>query len=76
MINCGCPFGDFVARNLFSGKGTFIGLGVYALAMLVICAVFMKVNQTAQPAEAAKNSDVPLKKKSIFSYLVCATLIM
>ena len=68
MINCGCPFGDFVARNLFSGKGTFIGLGVYALAMLVICAVFMKVNQTNQPAEAAKSSDVTLTKKSIFSY--------
>ena len=69
MINCGCPFGDFVAKNIFTGKATFLGLGAYALIMLVVCFFFMKVNTAAQPAADSGDTSAPkIEKKSIFSY--------
>ena len=69
MINCGCPFGDFVAKDIFTGKATFLGLGAYALIMLVVCFFFMKVNTAAQPAADSGDTSTPkIEKKSIFSY--------
>ncbi len=71
MINCGCPFGDFVAKHVLEGKMTFIGLGVFALILLAVCAVFMRVNTAAlAAAETALDSGptVSAEKKSIFSY--------
>jgi len=70
MINCGCPFGDYVAKNMFQGSSTFIGLGVFALILLVLCIFFMRVNTAAQPvADDATSVATPqMEKKSLFSY--------
>ncbi len=69
MINCGCPFGDFVAKNVLEGKATFIGLGLFALIMLVLCALFMKINTAGLAAAApAGRRNEPEARKSIFSY--------
>lgn len=69
MINCGCPFGDFVAKHLLTGKSTFIGLGLFALVLLVLCALFMKVNTAAlAAADSSGGHQVPAEKKSIFAY--------
>ena len=70
MINCGCPFGDLVAKHFLSGKSTFVGLGIFALVLLAICAVGMRIN-TAGLAAAAQTQDrggAPQERKSIFAY--------
>lgn len=72
MVNCGCPFGDFVARNMLHGRATFIGLGFFALALLAFCLVFMRVNTAALEAAAASGSGdaagTATEKKSVLAY--------
>ncbi len=68
MINCGCPFGDYVAKHVLEGKMTFIGLGIFALILLVICAVFMRVNTGALAAASSSGPSVETERKSLFSY--------
>lgn len=68
MINCGCPFGDFVAKNMFTGQGTFIGLGVFALALLVVCSIFMRINTAGLAAATDSVAAATGPRKSIFSY--------
>jgi len=71
MINCGCPFGDFVAKHVLRGRTTFIGLGLFALALLVLCSMFMRVNTAALEAaanESAGAASAAEGKKSVLSY--------
>lgn len=71
MINCGSPFGDYVAKHVLHGRATFIGLGLFALALLAVCSVFMKVNTAALEAAAASesgNAAGPPEKKSVLAY--------
>lgn len=76
MINCGSPFGDLISKRLFEGRATFLALGLFAIALLVACALFMRINK-AGLASVVKNSDNAsdkVEKKSIFSYK--ATLLL
>ena len=68
MINCGCPFGDYVAKHVLEGKMTFIGLGIFGSILLVICAVFMRVNTGALAAASSSGPSVETERKSLFSY--------
>lgn len=70
MINCGSPFGDFVAKRMLEGKATFLGLGLFTVALLIACAMFMRVNSAGLTAAASSNDAQAFKteRKSIFAY--------